>query len=88
MPLSNVSVSSYSFSFLTTSFVTGNIMISYPVLSTICTSISFSISVMPIPQNAIGKNMSESTVSPATDDTIALSENRLPPDTTFIRLMI
>ena len=41
----------------------------------------------PMPQNAIGKKIRESTVSPQTDDTTALTENLLPSDATFIRLM-
>ena len=35
-----------------------------------------------------GKKMRESTASPAMDETIALTENRFPPEATFILLMM
>lgn len=88
MFVSKWSIPSLSLTVVITLFVTGRIIISYATFAITCVAISDIIPVSPMLQNMIGTNITESDNSPATDDTIARSEKRLPWSATFMRLMM
>ena len=86
---SKTSRPSMLFNLLTTLMVTGRTITSYMVFRTICVSISISRSGNAIsPPKAIGKNMMESTVSPARVESTARREKCLPLCATFILLIV